>query len=159
MIRFLSFWILSGVLEYPFWEVFLGPAPFFLDRHPFYSMGLHAAAVAVLFFSSRVIPKTFLLFPAVFPVFGWAAMAAFYFLRRGLPPVSSPAGEEATVAQDSTRSKAIKFLNALEALLHSNFPKNKDCFQHIFKVREFLRMPGSSTKSLMESVALIVPNF
>jgi len=63
------------------------------------------------------------------------------------------------VALDSTRSKALKFLNALEASLHSNFLKNEDCFQHIFKVREFLRMPGSSTKSLMESVALIVPNF
>ena len=69
------------------------------------------------------------------------------------------AGEEATIAQDSTRSKALKFLNALETSLHSNFLKNKDCFPHIFKVREFLRMPGSSTKSLMESVALIVPNF
>lgn len=63
------------------------------------------------------------------------------------------------MAQDSTRSKAIKFLNALEALLHHNLLKNKDCFEHIFKVREFLRMPGSSTKSLMESVALILPSF
>ena len=80
-------------------------------------------------------------------------------LLTGAEDFPAVAGEEATVAQDSTRSKAIKFLNALEALLHSNFPKNKDCFQHIFKVREFLRMPGSSTKSLMESVALIVPNF
>ena len=120
MIRFLSFWILSGVLEYPFWEVFLGPAPFFLDRHPFYSMGLHAAAVAVLFFSSRVIPKTFLLFPAVFPVFGWAAMAAFYFLRRGLPPVSSPAGEESSVTAAELRepmlSPLLKQARILEEL-------------------------------------------
>ncbi|KKR43891.1 hypothetical protein A2356_02935 [Candidatus Nomurabacteria bacterium RIFOXYB1_FULL_39_16] len=63
------------------------------------------------------------------------------------------------VAQDSTRSKAIKFLNTLESVLHNNFLKNKDCFEHIFKVREFLRMPGSSTKSLMESVALVIPSF
>jgi hypothetical protein len=62
------------------------------------------------------------------------------------------------VALDSTRSKAIKFLNALESVLHNNFLKNKDCFGYIFKVREFLRMPGSSTKSLMESVALMIPD-
>jgi DNA polymerase III delta prime subunit len=77
---------------------------------------------------------------------------------------------------DSTRFKALKFLNALEISLHSNFVKNfehgrfhpedgvkwknslQSCFLHFFKVREFLRMPGSSTKSLMESVALITPN-
>jgi hypothetical protein len=83
------------------------------------------------------------------------------------------------VALDSTRSKALKFLNTLESSLHSKFVKNfsgltlpgvpggthiiqnslQICFQHFFKVRKFLRMPGSSTKSLMESVALVVPDF
>ncbi len=87
------------------------------------------------------------------------------------------------VILDSTRSKALKFLNALESVLHrkeiSNLMENSerrrsqpvlreglrrqnfspDYFNHFFKVREFLRMPGSSAKSLMESVALIVPNF
>ncbi len=66
------------------------------------------------------------------------------------------------VASDSTRSKALKFLNALEFTLHNKILKNTfdtACFEQIFKVREFLRMPGSSTKSLMESVALILPNF
>ena len=78
------------------------------------------------------------------------------------------------VVLDSTRSKALKFLNALELLLHQEFLKNyeRGRFQsetggirnnfsetlfHFFKVREFLRMPGSSTKSLMESVALVIP--
>ena len=80
------------------------------------------------------------------------------------------------VVLDSNRSKALKFLNALETILHEkNFPKNssgftpptewthtvqnssESFFLHFFKVREFLRMPGSSTKSLMESVALIIP--
>ena len=78
---------------------------------------------------------------------------------------------------DSTRSKSLKFLNALEFVLHSKFLKNSSgvtpptawtladknfsetCFQYFFKVREFLRMPGSSVKSLMESVALILPDF
>ena len=83
------------------------------------------------------------------------------------------------MALDSARSKALKFLNALEALLHSKIVKNfsgftlpgvpggtyaiqnsfQICFSHLFKVREFLRMPGSSTKSLMESVAIVIPNF
>ncbi|HTE49041.1 MAG TPA: hypothetical protein VK675_03995 [Candidatus Paceibacterota bacterium] len=66
---------------------------------------------------------------------------------------------------DSTRSKALKFLNALELTLHKKFISSMSrtvldmgCFEHLFKVREFLRMPGSSTKTLMESVALIIPN-
>lgn len=68
------------------------------------------------------------------------------------------------VALDSTRVQALKFLNALETALHQKFwtrfnlVQNTDFFEHIFKVREFLRMPGSSTKTLMESVALVVPN-
>jgi DNA polymerase III delta prime subunit len=64
---------------------------------------------------------------------------------------------------DSTRSKAIKFLNALEEALHrrllKNFSGSQAYFEHFFKVREFLRMPGSSAKSLMESVALLTPTF
>lgn len=70
------------------------------------------------------------------------------------------------VVLDSTRSKALKFLNALEFILHRKLnPTGKTrvvsdlgIFEHFFKVREILRMPGSSTKNLMESVALIVPN-
>jgi DNA polymerase III delta prime subunit len=65
------------------------------------------------------------------------------------------------MALDSTRAEALKFLNALEFSLHkqavSRTPLDIDFFNHIFKVREFLRMPGSSTKSLMESVALTTP--
>lgn len=68
--------------------------------------------------------------------------------------------------QDSTRSKSLKFLNTLERELHSKvFSKNttsisnSDFFYQILKAREFLRQPGSSTKSLMESVALCVPTF
>lgn len=63
------------------------------------------------------------------------------------------------VILDSTRSKALKFLNALESILAANLSLNPAVFEHIFKVRKFLRMPGSSTKSLMESVALITPVF
>ncbi|MDR3519914.1 MAG: hypothetical protein P4L63_03470 [Candidatus Pacebacteria bacterium] len=79
------------------------------------------------------------------------------------------------VVLDSARSKALKFLNALESLLSGELIKDfergrfhpKDgvirknplsiCLEHFLKVREFLRMPGSSAKSLMESVALIIP--
>lgn len=66
------------------------------------------------------------------------------------------------VVSDSTRSKALKFLNALESVLHQNISKaafDIKLFEHFFKVREFLRMPGSSTKSLMESVAIVIPSF
>lgn len=71
--------------------------------------------------------------------------------------------DEEKVEIDSTRAKSLRFLNALEFSLHQKFMSRTiletGFFKHIFKVREFLRMPGSSTKSLMESVALIVPNF
>ena len=70
-------------------------------------------------------------------------------------------GNEIAIA-DSTRSKALKFLNALEFVLHQQAVSKRHFdigfFEHIFKVREFLRMPGSSTKTLMESVALVIPN-
>ena len=73
------------------------------------------------------------------------------------------AGGNRTTVLDSTRSKALKFLNSLEFVLHKKFDTklsaNINFFNHFLKVREFLRMPGSSTKSLMESVALIIPNF
>jgi len=75
--------------------------------------------------------------------------------------------EEEIIVIDSTRSKALKFLNALESVLVSKMPFDKKmsrgifdtqaCFAHIFKVREYLNQPGSSAKSLMESVALILP--
>ncbi|MDD5721316.1 MAG: hypothetical protein PHT16_02630 [Candidatus Pacebacteria bacterium] len=69
--------------------------------------------------------------------------------------------EEDIAPLDSARSKALRFLDALEFVLHKKMSKaafDINPFLHFFKVREFLRMPGSSTKSLMESVALITPN-
>ena len=78
------------------------------------------------------------------------------------PDEKNEEGDEIIVL-DSTRSKALKFLNALEYLLHQKAMSkclfDIGTFQHFFKVREFLRMSGSSTKTLMESVALVVPSF
>ena len=72
--------------------------------------------------------------------------------------------DEESIVLDSTRSKALKFLNMLEVSLHSKLGENfsdqsylQVCLQQIFKVREYLRMPGSSIKTLMESVALVIP--
>jgi len=77
--------------------------------------------------------------------------------------VPTEVGIPTGVGKDGTRSKALKFLNALESSLHQKAMSkclfDIEIFQHIFKVREFLRMPGSSTKSLLESVALVTPNF
>lgn len=62
---------------------------------------------------------------------------------------------------DTPKAKALFFLNALEKFLHKKYLekdiKNTDFFNQIFKVREFLRQPGSSAKSLMESIALTMP--
>jgi len=69
--------------------------------------------------------------------------------------------ENKVVVFNSARTKALNFLNILEFVLHKKMSKTVfdiEVFLHFFKVREFLRMPGSSTKSLMESVALVVPD-
>jgi hypothetical protein len=89
--------------------------------------------------------------------------------------------DNTAIEKQSNRSKSLNFLNALEVVLHSKknhlinssgltLPgvpvgahivqnSSNDFFYQIFKVREFLSQPGSSIKSLMESIALIVPNF
>jgi len=74
--------------------------------------------------------------------------------------------ENAIVSTNTPKSKALKFLNALEFVLHNKMSKtvfdiysDVDFFEQIFKAREFLRQPGSSSKSLMEAVALSVPVF
>jgi hypothetical protein len=69
------------------------------------------------------------------------------------------------ISLESNRSKAIKFLNALETVLHQKFfhpgvkpPDGEvDYFYQILKARNYLNQPGSAIKSLMESVALVVP--
>ncbi len=61
---------------------------------------------------------------------------------------------------DSVRADAMRFLDSLESILHRKMsPLNLDIeiFQHIWKVRDILRMPGSSVKNLLESVALTAP--
>ena len=72
--------------------------------------------------------------------------------------------DEEEMVIDSVRAKSLRFLNDLESVLHKQFSKvvfdtNTDFFEQIFQVRKFLRQPGSSTKSLMESVALVIPSF
>ena len=70
-----------------------------------------------------------------------------------------PEEDEDTAGTVSPRANALDFLNALESILSRLNLDSKmvDTLHHLFKVREFLRQPGSSIKSLMESVALVVP--
>ncbi|MCX6752777.1 MAG: hypothetical protein NTW62_00305 [Candidatus Nomurabacteria bacterium] len=72
------------------------------------------------------------------------------------PPEGTPpqkGGEES----ESPRAKALKFLSALEIVVSKSEYKNKvEVVDQIFKVREYLRQPGSSTKMLMESVAILL---
>lgn len=69
--------------------------------------------------------------------------------------------DEDMITQDSARARALNFLNALEYVLHKTLVSrgvlDTDIFEHLFKVRKFLRMPGSSAKNLMESIALTLP--
>lgn len=67
--------------------------------------------------------------------------------------------------KDSPRSKSINFVNSLESILYDQAmltvvaPNSGIDFEQFFKVREFLREPGSSAKSLMEALALSIPIF
>ncbi|MFA6524046.1 MAG: hypothetical protein WC264_00660 [Candidatus Paceibacterota bacterium] len=72
--------------------------------------------------------------------------------------------EYSEVDLNSVYFRAFKFINALEVVLHQKVFSEKyegkvDFFDQFFKVRKFISQPGSSIKTLMESVALIVPNF
>ncbi len=66
--------------------------------------------------------------------------------------------EDDESGRDSARARAGRFLNALEAILHDGL-KTGDIgfFEQIFKVRQYLRQPGSSAKNLLESLALSIP--
>lgn len=70
----------------------------------------------------------------------------------------------AQIENESNRSRALKFLNSVEKILHEklitkNFNKdtNLDFFYKILKAREYLSESGSSIKNIMEGVALVVP--
>ena len=83
--------------------------------------------------------------------------------------------DDEVVEENSVRSKAFKFLNALEYVLHQKVFLEKvsdkvrpslcesrnlsdlDYFDQIFRVREFLRQQGSPTKTMLESVAIAIP--
>ncbi len=79
--------------------------------------------------------------------------------------------DEENLQEDGVRSKSLKFLNVLETVLHQRLFTDRaldsqieskalsetDYFYQILKVREYLSEPGSSTKSLMESIALSIP--
>jgi len=83
------------------------------------------------------------------------------FIKELLAEEESEEGEDKLEKITSSRSKAVVFLNTLETVLHKDLLSKKhfdNSFNHIFKVREFLNQPGSSVKSLMESVALVAPN-
>lgn len=70
--------------------------------------------------------------------------------------------EDENTFHDGVRAKALKFLDSLELVLNKKISKTVfdiNVFEHILKVREFLRQPGSSPKTLMESVAIMTPKF
>jgi hypothetical protein len=82
--------------------------------------------------------------------------------------VAVPEDDDAEVVEkNSVRSKAFEFLNALEYALSEKVGPSLisegptfsefDFFDQIFKAREFLRQPGSPTKTLLESVAIAIP--
>ncbi|PIR68981.1 hypothetical protein COX93_03125 [Candidatus Nomurabacteria bacterium CG_4_10_14_0_2_um_filter_30_12] len=101
------------------------------------------------------------------------------FIKELLVEEENEDEEDSSIQIQSTRAKALRFLNALEFSLQNKIVINFSgltlpgipvrthtvqnslqlCFAHIFKIREFINQPGSSVKNLMESIALKIPNF
>ena len=95
------------------------------------------------------------------------------FIKEFIATSEEKENDDEVVEENSIRSKAFIFLNALEYVLHQKIFSEKvrpsicesrnlsdlDCFNQIFRVREFLRQQGSSTKTLLESVAIAIPAF
>nr|MBP6060946.1 hypothetical protein [Candidatus Paceibacterota bacterium] len=103
------------------------------------------------------------------PDFGPGSQNAEAFIKMSLQArldflknfLAIPEEDEEDLSAESARTKALKFLNSLESVLQNRVSRtalDTSYFHHIFKAREFLRMPGSSPKTLMESVAIVVPN-
>ena len=83
--------------------------------------------------------------------------------------------ESEIVEESSVRSRTFEFLDAVEYVLHQKIFSEKvsdkvrpslcesrnlsdlNYFDQIFRVREFLRQQGSPTKTLLESVAIVIP--
>jgi len=74
--------------------------------------------------------------------------------------------EEDVIEINSVRSKAFKFLNALEYVLHQKLISKievqplsgkNNYFEQLFRVREYLSQQGSPTKTLLESLAITIP--
>ena len=78
--------------------------------------------------------------------------------------------EDQIINLNTPKARALKFLNALETVLYQKsvralgsqrepkaLTEEAHFFNQIFKAREFLRQPGSSQKSLLESIAISVP--
>jgi len=88
------------------------------------------------------------------------------FIKEFMAVPEKDEDDENGVEENSVRSEVFKFLNALEYVLHQRLISKSasgiagadtDFFDQIFKAREFLRQPGSSAKTLLESVAIIIP--
>ncbi len=89
------------------------------------------------------------------------------FLNEFLKEKEAEAAEGEFKLDDSVRTKAQRFLNALEAALwplsrQKILSDSRHAFpylSHIFEVRQYLRQAGSSVKTLLEALALYIPNF
>ena len=69
--------------------------------------------------------------------------------------------EEAFLLVNSARSESLKFLNALESALFektkNDIHKYAGVFEEIWKSRSLLSQAGTSTKMILENLALLVP--
>ncbi|MEK7569774.1 MAG: hypothetical protein AAB500_02720 [Patescibacteria group bacterium] len=134
---------------------------------------LHEAQNTLLKLFEEPVPEThfFLVLPEtanLLPTF----TSRFYLIRHESESVGKSAKEFASMTrrarldfikklledENETRARAAQFLNGLEAYLHIRVEvAGADIFAQIFRAREYLAMPGTSAKNLLESVALSIP--
>lgn len=87
------------------------------------------------------------------------------FLKGFIAEIKEEDGKE-NASDKSLRADSLKLLNSIESAIYEKISKDRSVltnnvsfFEQIFKAREFIRQPGSSVKSLLESVALTMPIF
>lgn len=93
--RFLLFWLLAGLCEFPFWELFFWPESSTFKTRPEFAASLHGFAALLMFFSKpkgegwlhplRKGCRTFVFLTLFLPPVGWLNCLVLYYFGIHVP--------------------------------------------------------------------------
>lgn len=107
--RFLLFWLLAGLCEFPFWELFFWPESSTFKTRPEFAVFLHGFAALLMFLSKpkgegwfhplRKGGRTFVFLTLFLPPVGWLNCLVLYYFGMHVPLPSMAWEEEGTASQ------------------------------------------------------------